>query len=800
MLLFGLMRPLTLLFGVHMVSYTTIVIAGFMCIATGSKLFGKLADIVNRPALLLVALLFVLAVFLILHTILFRWLTEVYSGMILKYYPGAFGNGVIRLALTFVFLLIPLSSLGGFWPLLFRIFVKNIDLSGKFMSASVFWISIGILCGIPLTVFFVLPTWGMPGLFYFPSFIFLLMLMLTILWSGNIRKRDYHSPYVTRIEKAKKSIRFKKKRIVLEAGVKLTRAMLNGYAFQFFAFFALLIVSYRILISFSKIQPWFTFLFIAIVIAGIALGSILYKLIAEKPANKFMTLATLQVISGFGCLFSFAFFKIMSGSLVDRFGNTGASSDILVQQSVMLSVFLLIPSVIQGISIPLAGKLYPKRLPYIGKSFGKLGSLVCLSFCSAMVITPFIVIPLFGLQMAFFGLALLILLSGIYLISRDSRLIRVFRIGYAFTAVILFIVVAALFLNRGMWQRDAAITSYIEGSTATVMCRENNDSSHFVFLDGGFYFGTGQNYHEEQLRPAIIPFLLNPEMKSALVTGFGTGLTAHMLNKLSIPSIYITETFPEIIKLSPEIFSSINNDVLTASNVDVSVEDSRSFLFRTQHSFDLITSGIDHFSRFPGEFTEEYYKLCFEKLSDKGLLCQIIPVERIFEGAFKPAFKSASAVFGHVSLWYLSPSTLMMMASKNPILFDYCRITDKLQDGNISEVFPDADLLISQLILSDAESQMFTQNAQKNTDAFPYLDFSREASVTSDLDYISKSVINFSGLVRFQGNCTDSTHAINRISRLNHSLLQQVSPSSLENRQHNVDFSEWIDSPIQQYL
>lgn len=796
MMLFGIFQPLAILFGVHALSLTIIVVSGFICIATGSKAFGKLGDYVNKPAILLVAILSVLILFLIFHNVLRGLISNGYSSLLQKYSLQQFGDGLLTFLLSFTFLFIPLVALGGSWSLLFRLFIKNIDHTGKYMASAVFWISSGMFLGIMVTIL-TLSSLGVNNLLFISAFLFMIVLVIVVLWTGSVRKRDYHSPYVTRIEKAKKSIRFKKKRIVLEAGVKLTRALLNGYAFQLFAFFSLLIVGYRLLIPYNKIhQPYFALLFIAVVFVSIGLGTILYRLIAEKPANNFMTLATLQVFSGFSCLLSVFSLKIIPAVLPDAPEASYRISEVIMQQVLLLSVFLLIPSVIQGMSIPLAGKLYPKRLPYIGKTFGKLGSMIVLSFCSALIIAPNILVPVFGLYFAFFGIALLILLSGIYLISRDSRVIRFFRIGYAFVAIALFVITALVLQSKGDWRRDAAVKICIEGRTSTVVGRENRDSSYSVFLNGEYYFGTGMHSKNEQLKSAVLPLLLYPGIKSALVDGFGTGITAHLLDDSGLSTISITEAFPEIIKLSPDIFSPVNNDVLTSARVNISTEDARSYLFRSLRAFDLITSGINQYNRFPGQYTDAFYELCFNRLTETGVLCQVIPVEMIARGELKPVCKSAALAFEHISLWYLSPHKLMLMASKKPLEINYCRINE----NRYNRIFESADHMISHLIMTNAEIDVYIKDADERTDNFLFPEFYDGKHQSSDIDYIRQIEPDYAELITFDDGCPDTAEAINRIYQLNRSLLQQVSPFSAARLKQVVDFSEWPVVPIQQYL
>jgi predicted membrane-bound spermidine synthase len=246
------------------------------------------------------------------------------------------------------------------------------------------------------------------------------------------------------------------------------------------------------------------------------------------------------------------------------------------------------------------------------------------------VITPYLIIPFAGLYRGYFLLILLAILSGLYLLLRDSRLKRGFRLGFSILAITVYLSLVLLLPERHLFRirqemiRNGLISGIREGSTGTVKIYRQAGASSLISLNGKEHYSTDEPGLKTQLMPAFLPVILNNDIRTALVSGFGTGITAWSLASCEIPSIHITDFNPEMIKLAAYAFSDLNDDVLTASGVDITLEDVRTYLFRAGSKLDLITTGASHVGSFPHLYTSDFYKICLDKISDKGYLSQVI--------------------------------------------------------------------------------------------------------------------------------------------------------------------------------
>jgi spermidine synthase len=785
----GWFRQFTLLQGNHMKSVLVILSQAFICLALGAWIFGVVADKVKNPLYTYFIIVSISTLYIFFQQPLFRIITD-------------YNNIIVNKLIPLILLFIPLSFISGTLPLLSRYYIRNINHAGILMSNALFSLSAGIVTAVMIAVLFLVPSYGINSL-HITAGISLLASLALVLFTLLKNDKTGQSPALrSNATLIKNPIRFRRKRIVLETGAKLTRAMLYGSVFQAFSFSSMLIIYLRLLIKYNYLNPVFFYSVVLITIfTGVAAGTVLYGTIADKPANKYLTLAILQIIAGISSLLSFALQQFLAPDIFEGISKGSGIWELAFHHVVLFSLLVFIPSVIHGMSLPLAGRLYPKRLAHIGKTFGKLTSFVLLSLLAGIIFTSLILIPLIGIHASFIFLSLLIVLSGTYLIVRDSRLIRGFRFAFAFSALLVFMLILVALRMLNISQHNRASEGLYEGSTSSVSLIQNHDSaSKSVFINGDYFFGTDDVSLIEQNLSAYIPLLIRPETKSAYVIGFGTGITASILEKSGVTEILITETSPELIRLSSSVFSDENSDVLTEAAVSIRVIDPRTGLLKTG-AFDLILSGSEQLLLYPGRYTKDFLKLCYNNLSDNGLYCQVLQYERIDSIVTMTIYKGCAEIFEHVSMWYLSPGRLLIVGSKNAQTPEYCQVNrsfelhqNDFEKIGISEV---DEFLAHFLFRGDPFS---IENVPENTDLHPQLEFrhSFDEFASGSLNYLV-TFVNPGKSFFISDSCTyRHDQILSKIASFNRLLLRDVSPSYSISR-HVTDSSLMNGSPFLQY-
>jgi spermidine synthase len=718
-------------------------------------------------------------------------MTRIFYNLNSTFFIRTFGTEVLRFLLPFLFLVLPVGILAGVFILLIRHFMRSTGQSGAFMSAALVGGSAGAVAGLIPTVLYLIPQFGCRMSQLLAAVLCLITAALSLLHQFIMHvkapaDRMSHSARMVR----RTAMRFKKSRIVLETGAKLTRAMIRVYNFQGFASTAYLLLCLRILAYHNALRPvYFRSLILAVVLAGLALGSALYRRTVEKPANSFLTLATLQIITGLMAIVSYAALYLTHNMAIHEAGNFGTFTGLLTNQLGLYATLAFLPAFATGISLPLAGKLYPRRLEKTGNRFGRLGYIWFLSALFSIAFTLFVLIPFAGLYYSFFVLVLSIILSGVYLILRDSRLIRGFRLGYALLSVLLYIILVAVFkpFHFNILRSDRLATAQparmIEGSSTSLSTLAQSDGSIAVLLNNHFLFSSDKPGMKGQEMPAFLPLLLNSDLQTALVTGFGMGTTASVLEKNGLQDIHIAEIFPEMVRFSSDVFADENDDILTSSRISLTIEDPRIYLIRTREVLDLITTGYAQLDQLPNAYTTGYYRICYGKLSENGLMCQVLPVNGLTSLEFRALIKSFTVVFPYVSLWYLTPDRVLLIGSRRNSRLDFCRLAANFEalsgkEDLLSIGIPDLESFLGHLLLNDPEIRKYVEDVPENTDNKPRIQFSKTVSQQTDpslLKFLSGSSVNYNDFLPSNGTCKGiDDETVSKVKRFNEELRHQL--------------------------
>jgi spermidine synthase len=738
-------RMYTNLFGIHQFSITSVMTVIFICIATGSRIGGRQADKHPDQVILFIVLQGITGLYVLLNPLIYSLLLKIFNTIIRDFHPASFSMGFIRIILTFIFLFIPFACIGAVVPVLSRLFTKLIVQAGNRFSVVLSVMLAGFAAGLIIYGFFIRQS-GMHRSMLFSSLLFFIVAGLSILFLIREKSREQvpgNTIMAARVRST--AMLFRKRKPVLEAGSKLTRAMIRVHAVHGFASASLLVIASRIIsehaiLSLSLVH----ILILAIFFLGLSIGASMYKRITGGMVNGYLLMASLEILTGFIILFSFLLFTITAPAMQTIAENNSSWGRSAACQVVAICSFILLPALITGILLPLAARIYPRRIQHSGRNIGKLGSLFYSGALFGVVITHYILLSFVSSFYSVFVLIGIALLSGIFLLLRDSRLIRGFRLSFTAISVacltgILFGAVKLGWIHPGNDTR--LITQKQEGSSSLVTLRKLKNGREGLYIDGVNNQLTGKE--QVQMLPAIFSCVMGQPARTSLVIGFSTGVIASTLEDCDIPSIYIAEVYPEVLTLSANAFSDENQDILTSSRVNIAIEDARLFLTLYTNSFDLITAGYTNFKNTPSFFTTGFYRTCLARLSNHGMLSQVLPITGINKQEFRSMIRACIDVFPEVSLWYLSPGKVMLLADKVRLDIDYCTIDQRFAGidhfGRYSKPgIATTESLAGKRLMDDRQLRIFAEGAPTNTDDHPYLEFSRTPSGYTDPELISQ--------------------------------------------------------------
>lgn len=151
-----------------------------------------------------------------------------------------------------------------------------------------------------------------------------------------------------------------------------------------------------------------------------------------------------------------------------------------------------------------------------------------------------------------------------------------------------------------------------------------------------------------------LPALLHREPKSALVVGFGAGMTAGaLILHPELERLVISETEPLIPRVMSRYFRAENHDVLQDRRVEMVPGDARSLLVTTGEQFDVIASDPIHpwAKGAASLYTREYFATLKAHLKPGGVVSQWVPLYESGIDAVKSEIATFFSVFPNGTLW-----------------------------------------------------------------------------------------------------------------------------------------------------
>ncbi|MGH9482366.1 MAG: fused MFS/spermidine synthase, partial [Terriglobales bacterium] len=151
-----------------------------------------------------------------------------------------------------------------------------------------------------------------------------------------------------------------------------------------------------------------------------------------------------------------------------------------------------------------------------------------------------------------------------------------------------------------------------------------------------------------------LPALAHPGVKTALVVGFGAGVTAGTLTLVpTLHRLVICEMEPLIPPVSTQFFREQNYDVKDDPRTQIVYDDARHFVLTTPEHFDLITSDPIHpwVKGSATLYSKEYFQMVRDHLNPGGVVTQWVPLYESSAAVVKSEIATFFAVFPQGSVW-----------------------------------------------------------------------------------------------------------------------------------------------------
>jgi spermidine synthase len=298
-----------------------------------------------------------------------------------------------------------------------------------------------------------------------------------------------------------------------------------------------------------------------------------------------------------------------------------------------------------------------------GEASGNIFAFSTLGSITGVYVTTFYLIPFQGVDNSVLAFSLICLVLGFYAKRRISvaQLIFLFVILFAIFSMLLVSSQGINFIDSGeiiheetSQYRTIQIVDYSNGvrsikfkGGSRVQSAIDKDNKSRIVLD--------------YLKYSSVPFLKDKSIEKTLIIGGGGFVSPRIFSDISESNITVVEVDRLMYELSQEYMYYSPEEY---SRVETIIEDGRTFIERTNKTYDYIL--IDAFtveSVPPHMTTKEYYESIKSRLSEDGyLVVNLVGKDKFF----RAEYKTINSVFeGYNEYWFSDGNQVLVFTRKN---------------------------------------------------------------------------------------------------------------------------------------
>ena len=661
-------RQLALTFGGSHNAVAAVLTAFMLGLGLGSWLGGLRADRLKRPALAIAAIEVALAGLCPLLALALTHLPALAS----QWLPGIASAShplfvTSRLSLALGLLIVPSTLMGATYPILVR--ANATDLNhlhsgiGRLYAAN----TLGGVVGVLLAGFSVLPIFGVPGSIALAAGANVVAACAALMASArtsnnppsNDRKQPRPMPAATGPSWTLLAAAGGSGALVLGAETLWHRALKMVLANSTATFTLLL----------------------ALTLTGLGLGAVAGSPLLRR-AKVLTTWSRLQ-LGAVALLIIQAALMPEIATVVRLIRPDTGWARVLVPPLVVGGILVLPATLLFGAAWPLLLKAATPRIDDGGRNIGRMGVINSVGAAVGSAVVGLAILPSAGfghsmIAMAALGSGLVVLGLAAEPGTR-SRAIRRTRAtaGVACVALVAASVASPSFgriplpsmaLNPG----EVEILSYKETSSGTVVVTEHPaTAARSMYVDNNAVIGASYDALKVARMLGLIPTILHPSPRRALVIGFGAGVTtATVAGAPGVEAVDVVEIVPGVIDAAHH-FEDLNHGVARDPRVRLHANDGRNHLLLHSGPWDLITCDPVHplYGSAP-LYSLDFFKLCRQRLAPGGIFCQYLPLHRMPDDAFRRAIATFQSAFPES--WVLfGLGHAMLLGSDRPLELDW---------------------------------------------------------------------------------------------------------------------------------
>ena len=647
---------------------SSIVLAAFMGgLGIGNGWVGRYGDRLRDPLRLYAALECAIALSGFGLVLLLPVVTPALAPVFRPFLDAAWGLNGLRLAVSFSLLLIPAAAMGCTMPLLVSALYRRDPRFGAVLGRLYGWNTLGGMLGALLGATVLIEWFGIHGAAGVAA--------LANLGAGALAL-GVAQRLATPVGCAARPRAYAARSVGMprRAGALLAAAFLAGAALL-----ALEVIWFRFLLLVVPGTSTTFAVLLAVVLAGIGLGGFAAAGWLARSAAARFSLPAVAAAAGVLCTATYVGF----GSLPRSFAWRSALSWIEILE---VGAPLMLPvSLLSGMLFTLIGEALHREWPGEMRAAGFLTLANTIGAMVGSLAAGFVLLPNLGVDAsirlisAAYGAIALVL--GIGAARRElagwARTLANYAMGCALLAAVL--------LSPGDLMRTRYVAYPIqrflpewkpieirEGLTETIIYLRDDalgEPLAYRMLTNSHSMSSTVTRDARYMKLFVYwPVAVHPAPRSALLIGYGVGVTAKALRDTrSLETIDIVDTSRDVIEMNRHVYPDPADYPLDDPRVTAHIEDGRYFLQTTDRHFDIITGEPPppNLAGVVSLYTVEYFSLVRDRLDEGGIATYWLPVHNLSERDAKVIVRAFCSVFDDCTLWTGSGLDWMLVGTRN---------------------------------------------------------------------------------------------------------------------------------------
>lgn len=375
-------------------------------------------------------------------------------------------------------------------------------------------------------------------------------------------------------------------------------------------------------------------------------------------------------------------------------------------RALVCAIAMMPPALFIGMSYPAAIGLAADWLAearYKGiaaRGVGLASGLNTLGNIAGVLLAGFWWLPAYGSRNVLLGLAvvavlLAALMARVASMGTSSRAVHWSAVGGMAAALLLFpahwnlttlSTGANVYFFPQQWGEVIDHAESVEGGLTTV----TDNQGVLTLLTNGKFQGNnaqgGEMVAQESF--ALIPLMHTTQRKETLVIGYGTGMTARVLQDQGFRHLDVVELSRDIVEMADKHFPNINDGISSHPAVKMHYTDGRNYLLTQTRKYDLISLEISSiwFAGAANLYNKEFYELANKRLSDQGILQQWVQLHHMRTIDFLYILGSARSVFKNVWVYVSGGQGIIVASNEDSAKNNEAAIQKLLTSHTISSI------------------------------------------------------------------------------------------------------------------